>query len=83
MKYKFQFGFTGESYLVLGGVTGIIAFNSFGNDLRMMQMYKALHLKTATVLWSKYLGLCMLGLIQLFFVFRADVDFPGELSGLF
>ncbi|MDI5790997.1 hypothetical protein PO124_29130 [Bacillus licheniformis] len=29
----------------------------------------------------KYLGLCMLGLIQLF-CFRADVDFPGELSGL-
>lgn len=64
-------------------MTGIIAFNSFGNDLRMMQMYKALHLKTATVLWSKYLGLCMLGLIQALFVFRADVDFPGELSGLF
>ncbi|KAA0839769.1 hypothetical protein QNH18_05055 [Bacillus paralicheniformis] len=65
LKYKFQFGFTGESYLVLGGVTGIIAFNSYGNDLRMMQVYKAMHLKITTVLWSKYLGLCVLGLIQL------------------
>ncbi|WP_307893708.1 hypothetical protein [Bacillus swezeyi] len=65
LKYRFQFGFTGESYLVLGGVTGIIAFNSFGNDQRMMPVYKALHLKLATVLWSKYLGLCVLGLLQL------------------
>ncbi|MET1138600.1 hypothetical protein ABWW12_22210, partial [Bacillus subtilis] len=63
-------------YLVLGGVTGIIAFNSFGNDLRMMQMYKALHLKTATVLWSKYLGLCMLGLIQLFLFSVLTWTFP-------
>lgn len=65
LKYKFQLGFTGESYIVLGGVTGIVAFNSFGNDKRMMPVYKALHLKMTTVLWSKYLGLCALGLVQL------------------
>ncbi|MFN2746792.1 MULTISPECIES: hypothetical protein [Bacillus] len=65
LKYRFQFGFTGESYAVLGGVTGIIAFNSFGNDMKMLAVYKSLHLKMAAVLWSKYLGLCVLGLLQL------------------
>ncbi|KXZ20536.1 hypothetical protein AXI59_07565 [Bacillus nakamurai] len=79
LKYRFQISFSGESYLVLGGVTGMVAFNSFGNDQRMMPVYRALHLKMTTVLWSKYFGLCTLGILQLCLFSLLTSTFPESL----
>ena len=50
---------------ILSGTTGIVALNSFGNDLKMNTSYKMFGLSESKVAMGKWVGLCILSFVQL------------------
>ncbi|MEH6849888.1 hypothetical protein [Bacillus pseudomycoides] len=65
--FKLKFNFQDNSVIIiaLAGITGIIALNSFGNDKKMYLAYKTYNITSLKVLTGKFIGLCILSLIQL------------------
>lgn len=62
---KFSFDHQLVILFILSGTTGIIALNSFGNDLKMNSSYKLFGMTPWKVAFSKLVGLSILSFIQL------------------
>lgn len=65
--FNLKFNFNNNSIIIiaLSGITGIIALNSFGSDKKMYLAYKTYNITSLKVLSGKFIGLCILSLIQL------------------
>ncbi|MGE7924738.1 hypothetical protein ACQKND_16365 [Viridibacillus arvi] len=67
----FNFKFTLNNDLliliILAGMTGIVALNSFGNDKKMNIAYKLYGIMPSKIVISKFMGLCILAIVQLIF----------------
>ncbi|MGE6630761.1 hypothetical protein [Bacillus sp. NPDC077027] len=76
VRYQFSFRFQGEAFFVLCAVSGLTAFNSFGNDKRMLGMYKTFGLRAWEVALYKYAGLVAVGLLQVLIFMLATLTIP-------
>ncbi|MCD7036037.1 hypothetical protein LRR81_17490 [Metabacillus sp. GX 13764] len=80
---KFQFHLEGNELvlLILSGVSGMVALNSYGNDKKLFLLYKSFHLHPGLLTASKFAGLAILSLLQfaLFYaiMFHPEADHTG------
>ncbi|MGG3642467.1 hypothetical protein [Bacillus gobiensis] len=66
VKYRFNLDFSDQKLIILSAFSGLIAFNSFGNDRIVLPVYKTIGLKPSEVVLFKYCGLVVIGMLQVF-----------------
>ncbi|NQD53156.1 hypothetical protein HP440_21990, partial [Bacillus altitudinis] len=79
VRYQFAFRFEGEAFFVLCALAGLTAFNSFGNDKRMLGMYKTFGLRPWEVALYKFLGLLLVGVIQIVLFMITTLTLPDQI----
>ncbi|WP_353856604.1 hypothetical protein [Bacillus sp. Bos-x628] len=79
VRYQFVFRFEGEAFFVLCALAGLTAFNSFGNDKRMLGMYKTFGLRSWEVSLFKFVGLLMVGFMQIAVFMLTTITLPESI----
>ncbi|WP_144516524.1 hypothetical protein [Bacillus sp. WP8] len=79
VRYQFGFRFEEEAFFVLCALAGLTAFNSFGNDKRMLGMYKTFGLRSWEVALYKFIGLLLVGVLQIVLFMLTTLTLPDQI----
>lgn len=79
VRYQFGFRFEDEAFFVLCALAGLTAFNSFGNDKRMLGMYKTFGLRSWEVALYKFIGLLLVGVLQIVLFMLTTLTLPDQI----
>ncbi|SFS95677.1 hypothetical protein [Marininema halotolerans] len=81
---KLHFHFSGNNMILMGfaGLSGFVALNSFGNDLKFAPLYRTYLIGAKSISLAKFGGLSLLAFIQVILYSGITLFLPDTLSSL-